>query len=110
MPVEYRRLQRCPGVGRDEFARAVLEACRTRRANPHVRSSRYYWADGGTIIVILTEGDPQMWDYNPAPDPLALKTVFSVDDVALQLSVERLSDAGSGTEAWNQAGQPTGRR
>ncbi len=109
MPVEYMRLQRRPGVGRDEFGQAILEACRARRQNQHVRSSRYYWADGGTTVVILTEGDPQMWDFNPDPDPVGLKSAFGVDDVAVQLSLERLNDAGPGTQAWSQAGKPSSR-
>lgn len=110
MPVEYLRLQRRQGVSRDEFAQVVLSACRARRANPHVQSSRYFWADGGTTVVVLTQGDPQMWDFNPTPDEEAVRSVFGLDDVAHQISLERLTDAGAGTQAWDQAGKPPGAR
>jgi hypothetical protein len=109
MPINYQRWERRDGVDRNEFALAVLDACRrTRATNPKVRSSRYYWADGGNTVAVLTEGEPGFNDYNPDPDPDLGKALFRMNDLARMLDSQSWADAGLGTQNWERSGSPTG--
>ncbi len=111
MPINYQLWQRRDGVDRNEFGLAVLDVCRRVRAtNPKVRSSRYYWVDGGSTVAVLTEGELGFNDYNPDPDPDLQKANFRLDDLAHALAFQTWADAGAGTQAWDRADSPTGAR
>ena len=108
MSIHMVRFERLPSTSRSDFGQATLQFCRTRRINPKVTSSRYFWADGGNTVVVLTEGEPGAFDWNPSPDPAMTKALYAMHDVARNLGSEMLQDAGRGSTQWRDIGAPEG--
>ena len=109
MPTQYMRFERLPSTSRSDFALAALQFCRTRRTNPKVTRSRYHWTDAGNTLVVLTEGEEGAFDYQPNPDPDAVKALYAIHDVARNTDHEMWADANLGAQNWRDiAGAPSG--
>lgn len=109
MPIQMQKWERRDGVDRNDFALAVLDLCRHMRgSNPKIRSARFYWADPGNTVVMLTDGEPGWDDYNPEPNPETSAAMFRVADMGRLLDTENWADAGVGQRTWQRAGSPSG--
>lgn len=105
MPIGFSRYERRDGADRNELALTALELCRRQKANPKVRSARYYW-HGASEIVFITDGEPGWNDYNPNPDPGMTKALFKIDSLARFVGQETWREAGLGTRDWERADRP----
>ncbi len=103
------RFEWLPSTPRADFGLAALQFCQTRRINPKVARSRYHCADAGNTLVVLTEGEPATFDFNPNPDPDAVKALYAMHDIARLTDNQQWADADGGAQNWRDvAGAPSG--
>jgi hypothetical protein len=94
MPIGVTRWERRDGADRNRFALAALDYCRAWRATAGIRSSRFYWADVDTLVV-LTDG--HSFDILDLPQtPELAKALFSLSAVGRPAGSERWTEAAAG--------------
>jgi hypothetical protein len=94
-------------VSRTDFALAALQQCRTSRGRPEINDARYYWANASTLV-ILSSGEPGMFDYEPEPDEDVLKSGYALDDLARLVDSQQWADAAPAAGQFQRIGSPTG--
>ncbi len=74
-----------------------------------MNSSKFYWVDFGSTLVVLTEGETGMndSDYIVGNIPFA-QSGFGLDDLAHLVDQQGWNDANAGQQTWQEAGAPSG--
>jgi hypothetical protein len=109
MPIIYEEYRRRPGVDRNDLGAAVLNLCRTLRANnDKIKSAKFYWASYNDIALIV-EGEVGFRNTDGSgPSPDVAKATSAMYDLADQTYFRELAEARLGQNAWEAAGRPSG--
>ena len=97
------RYDRRDEADRDALARAALDLCRATRAQDGITSSRFYWVNADTVVVLSEAESMEKFDGAGSAD--AAKAIFAISDLARATGTERWIDPRTGAEAYRLAGQ-----
>ena len=95
--------ERRDSADRDALGHAALAYCRAARAQPGVRSARFYWLGPDTLVLVE---DVESLDI-PAEAFQAdqARTLFALADLAQRTRAERWQDPGQGEAFYRLAGR-----
>ena len=91
------------GATREQLGTAALQACREFRGHPSVTSSRYYWSTPDQVVIANASDDLSAYWSQPSSSMGA--ALFSLAEVAAQISSEQWIDAGTGQKNYEDAGR-----
>ncbi len=103
MPIVITTFDRRDATDRKDLAMAALALTRAQRAGAgeNCRSSRFYWEDTNSVVIITD------WVEMPSgmAPPEVLKAGYTLGDLARMTSQRRLTEAGFGEETYRAAGR-----
>ncbi|MEZ4503056.1 MAG: hypothetical protein R3C39_10560 [Dehalococcoidia bacterium] len=99
MPMQITHWHRKDAADRNDLAFAGLQVCRVWRGRDGVQSSRLFWDDWNSLV-ILTEASPEAFNIGPTPDPEMAKATIALSDLADRTATYTMAEAKLGHDAY----------
>ena len=103
MPIVVSRWTRRDTTSIEAFGDAAYQVCRAIRANPEIRSSRFYWANAETIVIQSEADSFEAFDRPGTPE--TAKANFALIDAARAAGQERWIEPRNAMENYRLAGR-----
>jgi hypothetical protein len=102
MTINVSHWERRDAADREAMAKNALALTQALRAADGVRSSRFYWANADTIV-IMTDADAALSSTPPSAD--AARALFTLADMGRLTRDESWLDPSTGEQAYRAAGR-----
>lgn len=102
MSIHVWQYERRDDADREALGKGALALTQAIKAADGVRSSKFYWVNADTVVV-LTDGESSFSDAPPTAD--AARALFALSDLARQTRDEQWIDPGTGERTYRDAGR-----